>query len=584
MALATTPAQAVAEGPIRHTPLNFLGRRPALTVFLVACVLAIVITTPVLMHFGDEIYGTPGDATGGVTQYWWWGYAITHGKSIFDNTLEGVPLGSEWAQMPFVVLPLFIFPLLSATIGPIASYNLLILSSFPLTAWATFLLARRLGFNALAAAFSGLAFAFSPYHVEKAQGHGNETHMEFIALTLYFLVRWRQGGRRIDIALAGAMAGLQLWMDYSFSLVLAFGMLAFFVVNVVLPPKGATRPGWLRSNVIGGVLMAAVAALFAPLTVLAAHRPGSGSYAASFGAELGTVQRSFAELDAYSARFHEYVMPWHANPLLPASLRAWEDLHLHGSNYTESSLFIGYTVIALALCGLVIGRHRFPTAFGVALIVVGVAMAAPPLLNVLGVTIRAPSDFLFHFITFFRVYARFAVLVLLGMSLLGAAGLAALQSRLGPGRQQWLMLLPFLLVAVEFNNMPAFHVTQILPAPAEYTWLQSQPPGTLMEYPAHSGDAATLEVEVRQYELYQMVHLHPTFLNESPLTGVVASAAAELEPYYKPGVADRLKAYGVRYVFVHRDDYLKAGWNLPNQVDGLTYVTTVAGVDIYVVS
>jgi hypothetical protein len=92
-----------------------------------------------------------------------------------------------------------------------------------------------------------------------------------------------------------------------------------------------------------------------------------------------------------------------------------------------------------------------------------------------------------------------------------------------------------------------------------------------------------MEVEIRQYMLYQMVHLHPTFLNESAITGPVADAAAKMEPYYKPGVAAQLKAYGVRYVFVHRDDYLAAGWDLPMSVDGLTYVTTMDGVDIYIV-
>ncbi|TME01107.1 MAG: hypothetical protein E6I69_13830 [Chloroflexi bacterium] len=97
--------------------------------------------------------------------------SLVHGGSIFDNTLEGVPLGSEWSQIPFVVLPLIVITPLSATIGPIASYNLLILSSFPLTAWATFLLVRRLGFGNLASAFAGLAFAFSPYHIEKAMGN-----------------------------------------------------------------------------------------------------------------------------------------------------------------------------------------------------------------------------------------------------------------------------------------------------------------------------------------------------------------------------------------------------------------------------
>lgn len=559
---------------------RFLGR-PATLVFLIATLLAVVVTFPVILHFGDEIYGTPGDATGGVTEYWWWGYAVLHGHSIFDNTLEGVPLGSEWWEIPFVVLPLVVFTPLSILFGPIASYNLLVLSGFPLTAWATFLLVRRLGFPPLASAFAGLAFAFSPYHVEKAQGHGNETHMEFIALTLYFLVRWRQKGRKREAAFAGLILGLQLWMDYSVSYVLAFGLLAFFVVSLVTPtPDAASRSRWLVDNVVAGVIIGAVAALFVPLMLITAHRPGTGSLSSA----LGVVHRSIDELRIYSARIYEYVEPWHANPLLPGFVRNWEQLHLHGSNWTESSLTLGYIVVALAGVGLLLNRERFTTSLGIALILVGGVLSASPIVHLLGVPINTPSFYLYQFIAFFRVYARFAILVMLGACILAAGGFAALQARLGPGRRQLLMLFAFLILAVEFNNQPPNHVTAILPAPAEYTWLASQPQGILMEYPAHSGEPTRQEVQVRQYELYQMVHLHPTFLNESPITGIVADAAAQLEPYYGSGVAARLRSYGVKWVFVHRDDYVANGFQVPQKVDGLTYVTTINGVDIYSVS
>lgn len=537
-------------------------------------------TFPVVLHFGEEIYGTPGDATGGVTQYWWWGYAILHGGSIFDNKLEGVPLGSGWSEIPFVVLPLVIFTPLTLAIGPIASYNLLILSSFPLTAWATFLLIRRLGFSAIPSSFGALAFAFSPYHIGKATGHGNEAHMEFVALMLYFLVGWRQTGRRRDVVLAGVMAGLQLWMDYSVLFVMAFGVLAFFIVSAVLKPDDSTIGRWLWRNIKAGVATAVVAIPFVPVALVAFHRPGSGS----LGVELGGAHRSIDELQIYSARLYEYFEPWHDNPLVPAVVKHWEDLHLHGSNYVESSLTLGYVVMLLALVGLLMNRQKFPAALGIGLVVIGVVMASAPTTHVLGISFHAPSYYLYSFLTIFRVYARFGILVLLGVCILAAAGLAGVERRVAPGPSQALLVLPFLLLAFEFNNIPPFHVTKILPAPAEYTWLRDQPPGILMEYPAHSGDPLRQEIEVRQYELYQMVHLHPTFLNESPTTGVVADAAAQLEPYYNPGVAAQLKAYGVRYVFVHRDDYAANGWSLPMNIEGLTYETTFDGVDIYVVA
>lgn len=556
----------------------------AIAVTLVATALALVVSAPLLPHFNDAIYGYPGDATGAVSQYWWWGYALTHGKNIFDNSLQGVPLGSGWSELPFVVLPLFVFTPLCAVIGPIASYNVLILSSFPLTAWATYLLGRRLGLSTLASAFAGLAFAFSPYHVEKAQGHGNQTHMEFIALALLFFLKWRETGRRRDAALVGAMLGLQFWMDYSLTLILAFGLAGVFAISFLAKVDSRSWSTWLVSNLAASGIAALVAALFVPLAVVFAHRPGSGSYAASFGGTLQEVTRGFDELMRYSARLREYIEPWHANPLVPSAIKQWEQANLHGSNWTESSLFLGYTVIALALVGLAVWRWRFSNLFAITLVAVGAAMAEPPMVHFFGHQLKAPSYFVYHFIHFFRVYARFAILVLLGACLLAGSGFAVLEHRLGGGRRRLVLLLPFALLAVEFNNIPPTHVTRLLPAPAEYAWLRDQPPGVLLEYPAHSGTGEDQEVEIRQYELYQMVHLHPTFLNEITQLGPVATAASQMEPYYKPGAVDEMRRYGVRYVFVHRREYVKAGWQLPQAVNGLTKVTTIDDVDVFVVN
>jgi hypothetical protein len=540
---------------------------------------AVVITWPVAIRFGDTIYGTPGDATGAVSTFWWWGYALTHGKPILDNTLQGVPLGSEWDLMAFSPLSVFVFTPLDVVMGPIASYNLLILSSFPLTAWATFLLARTLGVSRLGSAFAGLALAFIPYHIEKATGHGNQTHLEFVAFALLFLVRWRQGGGRWNLVGAAVMTGLQVWLEPSVAYLMAFVLPTFFLVSVALPTKGWTWPVWLRHHVAAGVLTAAVIAPFLPIAFIFFHRPGS---ATSLAAHLSHAQTS-GEAQIYSARVHEYFEPWYANPLVPDSIKQWELLHLHGSNFVENSLTLGYTVLALALIGMLWGRRKFPIALCLGLVVVGVAVALPPDEKIGPFIVHSPSYYLSDVVTIFRVYSRFAMMVQVGTCLLAGVGIAVLQGRLGAGRRQLLLALPFVLMAIEFNNLPPTHVTQILPAPQEYTWLRDQPPGIVMEYPAKAGgETLAQEIQVRQYLLYQMVHLHPTFLTEIT-DGAVGAEAKQLEPYYGLGVASQLKAFGVRYVLVHRADYMADGYQVPRDVPGLTYTTTLDGTDIFIV-
>jgi hypothetical protein len=557
----------------------WLRARPGLLVTLVATLLALVVTMPVVLHPTGDVYGPPGDGSGAVAVNWWWSYALTHGKPLFDNQLQGVPLGSEWDHISFVPLSVFIFAPLSVLVGPVLSYNLLILSSFPLTAWTTYVLGRRLGLTTLPAAFSGLTFAFTPYHLEKAMGHGNQAHLEMLVGALALLVIWRTRGRIWFVVAAGILAGLQLWSEPSISYVMVFAVATFFLVSgfvglLTEPMKSRV----LRRHLAAGVLMAAIAIIFLPIALIFLHRPGTPGAAPGL---LALEHRDLGEVAIYSAHLREYAQPYINNPLVPAPIKQWELNHLHGSNLTESSILLGYTVIALAIVGIALTRRLFPVALATALIAAGALLAVSPTHVLFGRTVHFPSYYLYGLVSFYRVYARFSWMVLLGGSLLAGLGLAALQSRLRPGKLHFLLLIPFLLAAIEFNNLPPERFTQVLPAPGEYVWLRDQPQGVLLEYPANAGDPTRQEIQIRRYLLYQMVHMHPTFLTE--VNGAAWAEAKRLEPYYAPGVGERLKALGVKYVFVHQSEYRSDGFDLPRDVDGLSYVTTLDGVDIFTV-
>jgi hypothetical protein len=186
-------------------------------------------------------------------------------------------------------------------------------------------------------------------------------------------------------------------------------------------------------------------------------------------------------------------------------------------------------------------------------------------------------------VPFVRVYARFGVLVMTAATLLGGLGLAVIAGRLRP-QLRWLLVLPFLLVALEFNRLPPTYTTTLFPAPQEYRWLAGQPAGILIEYPVVATNNAE-EVLGHQYTLYQQVHLHPIFNGATP--GSQADQVSRtLDPYYAAGVVDHLRSLGIRYVFVHRDAYQAQGFSLPRDVPGLTYVASYEGglTDVFLVS
>lgn len=238
--------------------------------------------------------------------------------------------------------------------------------------------------------------------------------------------------------------------------------------------------------------------------------------------------------------------------------------------------------MVLAVIAVLSGWRRFETVLLLALGLVGAVVSLPPGIHLHGFTIPLPSLVLNAVFPIFRVYARFAILVMLGAVLLAGLGLTVVQNRLH-GRHAWVLAIPFVLTAIEFNNIPPTHVTQLYPPPAEYRWLAQQPQGILVEYPLDSGTLQNQEIDTRGYTLYQHWHGHPIF-NGASSASKAYSLYPSLEPYYAYGVVDQLRAIGIRYVFVHRDHYARNGYRLPQSVPGLYYVQTLDGVDIYTIT
>ncbi len=401
-------------------------RSPSLVIIGASTAYALVVTYPVVFNLGSMIYGYPGDATGTVATYEFWAQALRQHQSIFENNLWGAPYGAGWQAVPFAVISLALASL-SALLGGIGAYNLEVLASFPLTAWTTYLVARRFGCRPLAAAFAGLAFAFIPYHIEKAQGHAGQTHTELFSATLLFLMRWRQGGSRWNLAGAGTVAGVTLWIDYYFAFIDAFLVATFFAASFLRGKGGESWWPRLRTHVVAALILGLATAAFVPVTVLVAER---GSLAGSLAAQTASFNQSLAEVRVYSSRPFEFLLPYHANPLVPKRVVDYETSRLHYSNFTEQSLFIGYTVMVLAALWVLVAWRRFETIVLLAIGAVGFLVSLPPGLNFNHYVVPTPSLLLNPVFPIFRVYARFGILVLLGAAILAGLGLSWAQERL----------------------------------------------------------------------------------------------------------------------------------------------------------
>lgn len=135
----------------------------------------------------------------------WWPHAITHGLNpLFSHQImvpEGVSLA--WATTTPTV-SLLMWPV-TATVGPIAAFNLSLILAPPASAWAAFVLARRLTGKFWPALFAGPVFGFCAYEIShEASGQPNLTVTLLIPLIAYLVLRWWDGslGRR----------GFLIWM------------------------------------------------------------------------------------------------------------------------------------------------------------------------------------------------------------------------------------------------------------------------------------------------------------------------------------------------------------------------------------
>src|SRR5262249_19388168 len=156
--------------------------------------------------------------------------------------------------------------------------------------------------------------------------------------------------------------------------------------------------------------------------------------------------------------------------------------HIHGSNLVESTLYVGVTVILLALIAFwAFLRRRLPaglgsTVFVLSLIVVAALItSAPPEVRFLGVLIPFPSHFIAKITSTWRVYAGFVIVVMLGVSALAGIGLYALTR----GRARWLQIaiLVCASVLVPLDLWTGFGPINKIEIPRVYQALAKQPFG-----------------------------------------------------------------------------------------------------------
>jgi hypothetical protein len=186
----------------------------------------------------------------------WWPYAVSHGLNPLYSHEIGAPAGwnlAAWAtSTPSAAL---LMSPVTAAFGPIASFNLTLLLAPPTSAWAAFVLARRLTARFWAALLAGAVYGFNSFEVGlDFNGTLNLTVTLLFPLLVYLVLLWWDGrlgrtGFLIWTALALALE-FYTFTEYFFEVTVVTA--AALVIGFAVAGRAARRTVARLSGLIAG--------------------------------------------------------------------------------------------------------------------------------------------------------------------------------------------------------------------------------------------------------------------------------------------------------------------------------------------
>jgi hypothetical protein len=430
-------------------------------VYLIA---AIVLTWPLAAHLTSKLGAVEG-AGDPYLNLWilGWGMqtwladpgAVFDGR-VFNANIFHPSTGTLTFSDHLLLQSLVLSPLYAATDNLALCYNVLLIGSIALSGLAMHVLARSVTGSDRAAYIAGLAWACWPYRTAHFL-HLQLQSLYFLPLALLALHRLAAARRWRDSLALGALMALQ-----------AVSSVYYGVMSAIALAVGALALGWTTgqwrgrrywTRVSGAAAVGAL--LVAPVVWpywITQQREG-------FGRNLFEAVQNSATLQSYTQVPHENLIYGANGVMLPRAPAPGE----RDRRNNEHQMFPGIVLLGLAIFGAVKGwrTDAWPTvATAIALGVAGFVLSLGP--EGASALYERTADIVFGFHAI-RAPARFAVLAMLGMSLLAAVGLA--KANAAPR----LILVIAALMMIEYVNGPL----KLVAAPDTSTtagrWLRDQP-------------------------------------------------------------------------------------------------------------
>ncbi len=584
--------------------LKLRFHRTEIFIFAFFTFLSLIVTYPLIFKMRSYLYGPGGDPLGTVHGFWWLKYAYLHHVSPRFIPIIASPFGADYSHILQLVVINFMGKWLSILVNEIFAYNFIILLTFLLSSVTMYLLVHYFTKNKLASLFSGIVYAFCPYHLVHASQHIALANIQWMPLYIFALSKLDEERRYEWAILCGGLFALNTFSDYQygyFILVLTAAFIAWqiwqgfrgrgltsYPVNKLTSRPRKIPSGSQGKQVNKGTRFHSFKVILVAVVVAAAIILPPAYY--SFRNIFATPERyvrPMRDLFSNSARLLGYLLPSQDNPFFGEFTKKFIKNPLYGGHPTEHTLYLGWVGIVLSIVAvrewrrksklankltskqvnkltskqvnkltrkqvdpLLVTRCQRGVSFFLFAAIVALIFSHSPWTDIGPFRILFPSYFMYKVLPMFRVYARFGIVVMLCVSVLAGIGLASILEKIRSMKKRRIFLsIVFVLVFIEFApTLPAPMVNAVHPPPV-YEWLSKEKGDfTIVEYPIET-----------DYEYLFWQRIHQKRLVNGTLSGTYADKVGkEIVDILKPETPGILKYLGAKYVILHPDKYLKS--------------------------
>lgn len=541
--------------------------------------LTVLMTYPLAFRLSESVSGWPGDNLHYVWLMWWFKRALVDLHiSPFFNPFVYVPEGFVMAHAEMTWANTILALPLTALCGPVVAYNGMLLLSFVLTGFATYLWVWRLTGNYIAGFVAGVIFAFSPYRMAHFPGHLPLMATQWLPFLLYALEELARTRRLRFAALSGIFFALNAWTSWYY--------LYFSLVAVPLYVLIRFRNWRRRVRSLPFWRAISLCAIVAMTLIIPAAWPFLKFHS------TGEMQHPFSGMESWSANPTDFFVPNLLHPLWGEALRGL--VPFQWKLWVEKSLYLGVIPLLLALVSLLKRRNEktvralggmallsFILALGPTLHWAGqrIHLTIPPgvmaLIYHLGITpyltprldpallsdmqlnhyifIPLPVLPLYLFVPFtssMRSVGRFGLITMLSVAALAGWGVAILIERWLGRRMRWIFI-ALIVGAILFEFLALPHeMTVLYPRPVDL-WLARQPAGAVVELPVAEGLHPLKDYYATVHQ--QAMVFGPTALTFFP--SALSERRERLGSFPDMESIEALGEYGATYVLIHTDRF-----------------------------